>query len=168
MLQSIVAISIGAAVGALLRWLLASLMDGRIAWSLGVVAVHGIGSVAMTLLGIGTVVLLRPALQRRLQMNGYQVTFFTQQDRHHDGKQVHEWLVAAAKDVGVRGSTVVMGAEGTDHTGERHSFRFFELADQPIKVTMARRWGRRRLYSPVLRLRRSTSSMSRHRWSLAP
>lgn len=70
-------------------------------------------------------------------MNGYQVTFFTQQDRHHDGKQMHEWLVAAAKDAGVRGSTVVMGAEGTDHTGKRHSFRFFELADQPIEVTMA-------------------------------
>lgn len=129
MLQSVVAISIGAAAGALLRWLLAiqfnslfpalppgtlaanlvggyligiavalfaqnpsippqwrlfiitgflgglttfstfsaevvgHLMDGRVAWSLGVIGVHVIGSVAMTLLGIGTVALLRPVLQ---------------------------------------------------------------------------------------------------------
>ncbi len=128
MFQSVVAISIGAAAGALLRWLLAiqfnalvtaiplgtlaanlvggyligiavavfaqnpsippqwrlfiitvflgglttfstfsakvvgHLIDGRITWSLGVIGVHVIGSVATTLLGIGTVMLLRPAL----------------------------------------------------------------------------------------------------------
>lgn len=35
------------------------LMEGRLAWALGAVAVHVAGSVGMTLLGIGTVALLR-------------------------------------------------------------------------------------------------------------
>jgi fluoride exporter len=35
------------------------LMEGRIGWGVSVVAAHVIGSVAMTLLGIGTVALLR-------------------------------------------------------------------------------------------------------------
>jgi CrcB protein len=35
------------------------LMEGRVGWALGAVAVHVAGSVGMTLLGIGTVALLR-------------------------------------------------------------------------------------------------------------
>lgn len=35
------------------------LMAGRVAWALGIIAAHVTGSVAMTLLGIGTVVLVR-------------------------------------------------------------------------------------------------------------
>ena len=70
-------------------------------------------------------------------MQGYQVTFFTQQDRHHGRRQMHEWLMDEAKALGIRGSTALMAAEGIDHTGRRHSAHFFELADQPIEVTMA-------------------------------
>lgn len=39
----------------------AQLMDGRLGWALATVAVHVLGSVGMTLLGIGTVALLRKA-----------------------------------------------------------------------------------------------------------
>lgn len=35
------------------------LTEGRIAWALGIAAVHVLGSVALTLLGLGTVALLR-------------------------------------------------------------------------------------------------------------
>jgi CrcB protein len=35
------------------------LMEGRVAWALSIVGVHVLGSVAMTLLGVGTVALLR-------------------------------------------------------------------------------------------------------------
>ena len=37
----------------------AQLMEGRLLWALSTIAVHVIGSVVMTLLGIGTVSLLR-------------------------------------------------------------------------------------------------------------
>lgn len=70
-------------------------------------------------------------------MKGFQVTFFTQQDRRHGRTQMHEWLLAEAKALGIRGSTVLVAAEGIDHAGRRHSAHFFELADQPIEVTMA-------------------------------
>jgi len=35
------------------------LTEGRIAWALGIAAIHVLGSVALTLLGLGTVALLR-------------------------------------------------------------------------------------------------------------
>lgn len=37
------------------------LMEGRLSWALGAIVVHVLGSVGMTLLGIGTVSLLRAA-----------------------------------------------------------------------------------------------------------
>lgn len=37
------------------------LMEGRVGWALGAIAVHVLGSVALTLLGIGTVALIRNA-----------------------------------------------------------------------------------------------------------
>ncbi len=42
----------------------AQLMAGRLAWALSVIAAHVLGSLAMTLLGVGTVALLR-AVQGR-------------------------------------------------------------------------------------------------------
>lgn len=70
-------------------------------------------------------------------MKGFQVTFFTMQDRHHGRTQMHEWLMQQANACGIRGSTALGAAEGIDHTGRWHSAHFFELADQPIEVTMA-------------------------------
>lgn len=70
-------------------------------------------------------------------MDGYQVTFFTQQDRRHGHQPMHEWLMQQAQALGIRGSTAVVGAEGYDHQGRMHSAHFFELADQPIAVTLA-------------------------------
>jgi PII-like signaling protein len=70
-------------------------------------------------------------------MNGYQVTFFTQQDRRHGHVQMHEWLMQEAKALGIRGSTVLMAVEGYDQRGRLHSAHFFELADQPLEVTLA-------------------------------
>ena len=69
-------------------------------------------------------------------MNGYQLTFFTQQDRRHGGKPVSEWLMQLAKQLGLRGATVLAAAEGFGHSGHMHSARFFELSDQPQEVVM--------------------------------
>jgi PII-like signaling protein len=70
-------------------------------------------------------------------MNGYQITFFTQQDRRHHGKPVADWLIHLARDMGLRGATIVAGGEGFGHQGRIHSAHFFELADQPLEVVMA-------------------------------
>lgn len=69
-------------------------------------------------------------------MQGYQITFFTQQDRRHEGRPLADWLVEAARSLGVQGATALFGAEGFGHHRRIHSARFFELADQPVEVTM--------------------------------
>ena len=70
-------------------------------------------------------------------MKGYQITFFTQQDRRHKQKPMAEWLMFAARDLGVRGVTIVAGSEGYGHHRRIHSSHFFELADQPQEILMA-------------------------------
>lgn len=70
-------------------------------------------------------------------MKGYQVTFFTQQDRRHDHKPVAEWLMLTARGLGIRGATIVAASEGFGHDRRIHSAHFFELADQPQEVLMA-------------------------------
>jgi PII-like signaling protein len=70
-------------------------------------------------------------------MQGFQITFFTQQDHRHKGKPVADWLVHLAQELGLRGATLIVGGEGFGHHGRIHSARFFELADQPQEVVMA-------------------------------
>ena len=70
-------------------------------------------------------------------MQGYQLTFFTQQDRKHGCLPLGEWLVHEARAPGVGGATLIAAAEGFGHHHRLHSAHFFELADQPIEVTMA-------------------------------
>ena len=70
-------------------------------------------------------------------MNGYQITFFTQQDHRHKGKPIGDWLVHLAQDMGLRGATLIPGGEGFGHHRRIHSVHFFELADQPQEVVMA-------------------------------
>jgi PII-like signaling protein len=70
-------------------------------------------------------------------MNGYQITFFTQQDKRHQGKSLAEWLVHLARELNLRGATLIPGGEGFGHHGRMHSAHFFELADQPVEVLIA-------------------------------
>ena len=70
-------------------------------------------------------------------MQGYQLTFFTQQDRRHGCTPLGEWLLEEARRLGLRGATLTTAAEGYGHAGRIHSSHFFELADQPLEVTMA-------------------------------
>ncbi|SDX26600.1 PII-like signaling protein [Collimonas sp. OK242] len=69
-------------------------------------------------------------------MKGFQLEFFTQQDRRHKGKQLSNWLLDVAHSHGIRGATVFTGAIGYGHDRRFHSAHFFELADQPVEVTM--------------------------------
>ena len=70
-------------------------------------------------------------------MNGYQVTFFTNQDHRHKGKPVGDFLVRLAQEMHLGGATLVGAGEGFGHHRKLHSVRFFELASQPLEVIMA-------------------------------
>ena len=70
-------------------------------------------------------------------MQGYQLTFFTQQDHQHCGKPLAHWLVEEARAMGVGGATLVAASEGFGHHRRIHSAHFIELADQPLEVVMA-------------------------------
>lgn len=69
-------------------------------------------------------------------MNGYQLTFFTHQNRRHAGRQLGDWLVHLAGELGLRGATLVGAGEGFGHHKRLHSVHFFELSDQPLEVVM--------------------------------
>jgi uncharacterized protein len=70
-------------------------------------------------------------------MNGYQLTFFTQQDRQHLRQPLAQWLVEEARRQGISGATLLAGSMGFGHDRIIRSSRFFELAEQPVEVTMA-------------------------------
>ncbi len=70
-------------------------------------------------------------------MKGYHITIFTHQNRRHRGKPLGEWLVSLAKELGLRGATLIAASEGLGHHGRLHAAHFFELADQPLEVQLA-------------------------------
>lgn len=70
-------------------------------------------------------------------MNGYQITFFTQQDHQHHHMPLAEWLMRTARELGLRGATLLPASEGFGRHGHLHSVHFFELGDQPQEVVMA-------------------------------
>jgi PII-like signaling protein len=70
-------------------------------------------------------------------MQGCQLTFYTQQDRTHEHRPLGDWLLDEARRMGISGATMSAALEGYGHHGKLHSAHFFELADQPLQVTMA-------------------------------
>jgi PII-like signaling protein len=70
-------------------------------------------------------------------MNGYAVTFITEEGKRHKGKTVCHWLQDVARSLGIQGVTTVAAVEGMGRHGKLHSAHFIELADQPIEIMMA-------------------------------
>lgn len=70
-------------------------------------------------------------------MNGFLLSFYTAQNRTYQGQMMSEWLLAVAKQMNLRGATVLAGVEGVDHQGLFHSASFFELADRPVQIQFA-------------------------------
>lgn len=70
-------------------------------------------------------------------MQGFQVTFFTEEGRRHAGQPMSQWLMGTLNSLGIRGATLSTGIEGIGRDGRMHSAHFFELADQPVAVTVA-------------------------------
>ncbi len=69
-------------------------------------------------------------------MKGFQLEFFTEQNRRHGHQALWEWLLHLARAQGIRGATVFMGTMGFGHHRHLHAAHFFELADQPVEITM--------------------------------
>jgi PII-like signaling protein len=69
-------------------------------------------------------------------MQGFQLTFFTQQDHRHRGKSLGHWLVEEARAMGLGGATLFAASEGFGHHRRLHSAHFIELSDQPLEVVM--------------------------------
>lgn len=70
-------------------------------------------------------------------MEGYLVTFFTQESREHANTSLANWLVEEAKKLGVRGATMLYGQEGFGHDGRYHSGSYFDLEDRPQQIVLA-------------------------------
>jgi PII-like signaling protein len=70
-------------------------------------------------------------------MQGFQITFITEQDRRIERKPVTEWLLQLAKELHISGCTTFSGMESFGSDGHRHSAKFFELNDQPVEIVMA-------------------------------
>lgn len=68
-------------------------------------------------------------------MKGYQITFFTQQDRLHGAVPISQWLIQAAQEHGIRGATVTGALAGLGHDGQAHAPNLFDYSDQPVQVT---------------------------------
>ena len=111
------------------------LQEGRMAWAMGAIAIHVTGSLMMTLAGLATGGYWNPCEEQA--MNGYQITFFTHQDRRHKGKQIGDWLMHLVQELGLRGASLHAGGESFARGGRVHSAHFFELADQPVEVLIA-------------------------------
>ncbi|WP_461603830.1 DUF190 domain-containing protein [Aeromonas salmonicida] len=69
-------------------------------------------------------------------MYGYQVTFYTQQDRMHGSMSLAQWLLDEAKRLGIRGATLDGSLQGLGHDGTVHAINMFDFSDQPVQVTM--------------------------------
>ena len=69
-------------------------------------------------------------------MNGFQLTFYTAQSRTIHHKPVGEWLLSIVKSMNIGGATLNTAIAGVGHDNKLHSAHFFDLADQPVEVTV--------------------------------
>ncbi|WP_296411299.1 DUF190 domain-containing protein [Zoogloea sp.] len=71
-----------------------------------------------------------------IAMHGFQLTFFTQQDRLHGKQPLAQWLLSLVKSLGIRGGTLSGAQQGIGHDGIAHAVNLFDLGDQPVQVTL--------------------------------
>jgi PII-like signaling protein len=69
-------------------------------------------------------------------MNGFQITFYTEQSRKIHHQPIGEWLLNLVKTQNIGGATLNTAISGVGHDNKLHSARFFDLSDQPVEVTV--------------------------------
>jgi PII-like signaling protein len=70
-------------------------------------------------------------------MNGYQLTFYSEQNKRHGHRTVCEWLLDKVRELGIGGASVINCAEGIGHAGAHHAAHALKLADQPVQIILA-------------------------------
>jgi PII-like signaling protein len=71
-------------------------------------------------------------------MKGSQLTVYAANQSHRTHhKTVVDWILEETAKAGIQGATVIEVTEGYGAHGKYHAARFFELADQPVAVTVA-------------------------------
>lgn len=70
-------------------------------------------------------------------MNGFLLTFYTEQNKRHGHKTICEWLLHEVKELGIHGATVISGSEGIGHAGAHHAAHMLKLTDQPVQIIIA-------------------------------
>jgi PII-like signaling protein len=79
----------------------------------------------------------RPSTRWEADMIGYQLTFYTEQNRRHGHQTICEWLLSQVHKLKIGGATVISATEGVGHAGAHHAAHFISLADQPVQIIMA-------------------------------
>lgn len=69
-------------------------------------------------------------------MQGYQITFFTQQDRVYKNQPLSQWLLNTIQQLGIRGATLSGALQGVGHDGIVHEITMFDSSDQPVQITV--------------------------------
>lgn len=68
-------------------------------------------------------------------MNGTYLRFYVHENRKHHGVLLYEWLLEAAKKIGIHGGSAFRAIAGYGRHGIMHEQHFFELAgDLTVKV----------------------------------
>jgi PII-like signaling protein len=70
-------------------------------------------------------------------MNGFLLTFYTEQNKRHGHRTICEWLLHEVKELGIHGATVISGSEGIGHAGAHHAAHMLKLNDQPVQIILA-------------------------------
>ena len=79
---------------------------------------------------------MKASSRKANSIKGYQLTFFTLQELRHRGKPLGEWLVEAARAMGIGGATLIAASEGFGHHRRIHAMHLFNLSEQPLEVVM--------------------------------
>ena len=80
---------------------------------------------------------MNPATRQPNPVQGFLLTFFTQQDHRHHGKPLAHWLVDQARAMGVGGATLISASEGFGHHHRLHRVHLIDFSEQPQEVVMA-------------------------------
>jgi PII-like signaling protein len=71
-------------------------------------------------------------------MQGFYLKFYVQENRRHHGILAYEWLLEAAKKLGIHGGSAFRAIAGFGRHGKLHEEHFFELAgDVSVEVGFA-------------------------------
>jgi PII-like signaling protein len=71
-------------------------------------------------------------------MQGVYLKFYVQEKRRHHGILAYEWLLEAAKKLGIHGGSAFRAIAGYGRHGKLHEEHFFELAgDVSVEVGFA-------------------------------